>query len=133
MRNPDGKAVRGICGHQPVLGFVMIQVPFLDLGITIGFDFMLLPESIPSIFSMRDIYNNGLDISHRRKVITFAGMEQKLTLYNYFLTTEWTPHDVPFSLYTENELRNMHRMFRHQYIQWTTGLLKRASGGQLDG
>lgn len=39
---------------------------------------------------------------------------------------------MPFALYTEDELRAIHRNFGHPSIRATEGLLKRAEGGVLD-
>lgn len=132
MRNPDGSAVRGIRGLQPALGFLMIQVPFMDLQITIGVDFMIFSGNIPSLLSLRDIHDNGLHISLQRKVTIFPWKEHNWKFNYYFSIHEWTPHDLPFALCTQRKIRNLHRVFGHPSIRATTGFPKRVSGGQMD-
>lgn len=132
VRHPDGRMIRGIGGNQPAIGFVTIQVPFRDLNLTIDVDFMLVSGSIPSLLSLRDVYENGLDISLQRQMITFRDKCQKLDFDNFFLIHNWTPNDVPYSLYTEGELRKIHKVFGHPSVTAASGLIKRALGGNLD-
>lgn len=50
---------------------------------------------------------------------------------DYFLLQSWYPTYMSFSLYTETELRNIHRIFGYPTIHATDGFPSRATGETL--
>lgn len=110
---------------------VMVQIPVKDLELVIDVHFMAIGANIPTSLSMKDMLNNGLAIYIYECTIKLNGIAQRLHLNNFFLIHIWGPTDMPFAMYTERELRMIHRWFRHP-IKWATeGLLRRAACGKL--
>lgn len=50
---------------------------------------------------------------------------------NYFFVYRWATEDIPFVLYTERELRKIHRTFGNPPIKATDGFLGRYVGGMI--
>lgn len=129
---PSEKRVKGIGGRQVVVGVANIQIPFDKLGLIIDVWFAILDADVPTLLSLRDLWINGLDISIQECVIKLGQKKQELEMVNFFLVYKWQPGVLSYALYTEKELRTIHRTFGHPSIKATTSLLKRASGDELD-
>lgn len=74
---------------------------------------------------------NGSDISPQGRYIHIGGQRQELILENYLLVCNWGADVTPFALYTEGELRRIHRGFGHPPIRSTHILLKGVHEGKL--
>lgn len=59
---PDRK-IRGIGGTRKELGLEMIQIPFTDLVIVEYMYLLTIDEDVSSLLSLRDMYENVLDLS----------------------------------------------------------------------
>ena len=127
-----GKQVRGIGGCSIAIGEARVQIPFKDLGIIIDVKFLILKDKIPSLLSMKDMLDNGLDLSIQGRYITLGNRKQDLHFQNYFLIHRWMPHEQPYVFYTFPELQRIHATFGHPSIKATRNLLKRASGKSTD-
>lgn len=95
------------------MGSTVVQITLKDIVMVIDVELLLLSDEFPSLISLRDLVENGLNISIQDFVIKHDGMEQPLTIETYFLVYSWTPEDVPYFFYTEMELRTIHRTFVH--------------------
>lgn len=132
MGSSNGREVKGIRGIKRSIGIILIQIPFVDLNLQIDVEFLLLDDpNVPSLLSMRDMARNGLDVSLQKKLVTFAGKEQKLQMINYSIIHIWLPHEWPYALYTELELRKIHRNFGYPSVRATEGLPRRAAGANV--
>lgn len=101
---------------------------FTVITIIVNVDFLILSESVPSLLSMKDMVLKKLDISIQKCDVTYAGLFQKLTMEKYFLIHGWKPRDLPYLLYSEEELRTIHGSFGHPSVRATEGPWKIASG-----
>lgn len=128
---PRTKGITGIGGRKAGRGTVMIQIPFPNLSIIINIDFLLIDSNVPTLLCMKDMIDNNLDISIQDRNIRYKNKVQKLVLENYFLVYRWSIDDMTYVLYTEGELRRIHKTFGHPSIDTTLKILKRASGDKL--
>lgn len=132
IRPPTKNNLRGIGGQQRVIGEATIQIPFNKLGLVIDVDFAIINSDIPTLLSNKDMIDNGLDLSLQGHYLHIGPLRQPLSLENYFLVYRWSADDTPYALYTEPELRRIHRTFGHPSVKATYNLLKRASKTGLD-
>lgn len=131
MRKPS-RGLKGLGGKSKVLGEAMIQIPFCALHLIIDVVFAIVEEDIPSLLSNKDMLDNGLDISLQGKYLYIGSRRQPLVLDNYFFIYRWSTRNVPYALYTENELRRIHRGFGHPSVRATRNLLARSNNGNLN-
>lgn len=132
IRATERRTLRGIGGHGTIVGEAMIQIPFGDLGLVIDVTFTILEEDVPSLLSNRDMIDNGLDLSLQGRYLYKGSRKQPLALENYFLIYRWKAGTTPFALYSEGELRRIHRGFGHPSVRATEKLLERAAGENID-
>lgn len=122
----EQRGIRGVGGSAKIIGSANIPVPFRDLKLVIDVQFRIVNEKVPSLLSNKDMIDNGLDISLQRKTISHGKQEQSLDFENYFLIHRWRSDDISYSMYTEKELRKLHRVFGHPSVRALTNLLRRA-------
>lgn len=126
----NDEGILGTGRRVPFMGTVFIQISFSGLQVEIDVDFLLVDKAVPARLSMRDMLQNGLDISLQDAAIFIgtgiAKRANQLQLCNFFLTHTWMPSSMPWSLFTEPELRKIHRMFGHSSVRDTMALLRRA-------
>lgn len=132
IRPAGNRGVKDIGGTEKEIGKVLIDVPFRLLNLIIAIEFLFLPKNCPTLLSMKDMLDNSLDISIQNATVSYGGKTQKLIMDNFFLKQKWGPDDIPHALYTENELRTIHRSSGHPSIKATEGLIGRSRGGNLD-
>lgn len=132
MRPPKNN-VKGIGGRSSSIGEATLQIPFDKLGIIIDVEFSILAKDTPSLLSNRDMIVNGLDISWQGGYLYLGERRQPFTFENYFYIHRWSARDVPFVLYTDDELRRIHRTFGHPSVSSTYKPLKRANKAPLKG
>lgn len=133
LRIDASRSVKGVRGTQKGIGAARIDIPFKCLKITISVLFLILKGEIPGLLSMRDMITNGLELSLQKATISFAGLHKDLELKNIFLVHNWNPDDMSYALYTESELRKIHRNFGHPSVNAMGNLLRRASQAEIDG
>lgn len=89
------KTILGIGGKEKGVGLIKIQILFTGLGIIIDFEFLLVSSAIPSIVSMKDMLDNGLDISILDATVLLNGRSHQVTILNVFLIHTWDPNNLP--------------------------------------
>lgn len=82
---------------------------------------------MPSLLSNRDLIDNGLGIRLQGGYLHVGDSKQPLTLDNYFFIYKWDARSIPYVLYTEHELRSIHRAFGHPSVSSLHKVLKKAS------
>lgn len=127
IRNANGRKLIGVGGVVKALGLVKLQIPFAGLHLVLDVDFLVIDKEIPTMMCLRDMYENDLDISIQEKYVSYGELRYPLNTENYFLTHRWVKSDMPFVLYTETQLRRIHRSFGHPSVRAMGNLLKRAS------
>lgn len=121
------KDLKGVGGNGKVIGEPHIQIPFNALRLIIDVTFSIMEQDTPSLLSNKDMIDNGLDVSLQGRYLHVGQRRQPLSIENYFLVYRWTARNTSFALYTEQELRKIHRSFGHPSVRATEQLLKRAS------
>lgn len=74
----------------------------------------------------------GRTFPFKKARINFKDKIQALKMMNFFLMHTGKPPDMTYALYTEAQVRAIHRNFRNPSIRGTEGLLRRAQEGRLD-
>lgn len=74
-----------ILGASAVIGTARIQIPFSALRMIIDVEFEIIDEDVTSLLTIRDMIDNGLDISLQERYLHVGKLRQPLTLEKYFL------------------------------------------------
>jgi len=119
----SSKRVSGLGGSKRSIGTASIPIPFPELGLVCEIDFHIIEDDVPSLLSLRDLKQTGVDLSIQRDCLSFIGREQKLIHENDFLYYRWTP-DI--ALFTYAELTKLHRSFGHPSVSALHKILRRA-------
>lgn len=130
--SPPCKNVKETGGRLRPIGEATIQIPFLLLNLVIDVDFSILKDDLPSLLSNRDLIDYGLDVSLQGAHLHIGDFKQPLVLENYFFIFEWDASSIPYMLYTDRELRSIHRAFGHLSVSSLRKLLKKSSKELLD-
>lgn len=69
-----------IGGRKVSIGTALIQITFKALHLVIDVDFLLLSEEVPILFSMRDMFQNGFEISIQRAQVMHGQRTQRLKI-----------------------------------------------------
>lgn len=88
--------------------------------------FSILEENSPSLLSNKDMLENGLDISLQGSFLYVGDRLQPLTMKNFFSVHRWNGADTLFGLFTESDLRRIHKTFGHPSVPATHMLLQHA-------
>ena len=128
----DSKNINGLFTGASSMGTAVIPIPFLGLGLILDIRFRIMENNCESLFCLHDLKDNCLNLDVQREKILFNGKEQDLILRNDFLIYEWSPEDMHVVLYTEQELRQLHRNFGHPTISALKKMLKRANPEHQD-
>jgi hypothetical protein len=81
--------------------------------------------AVPSFQSLKDLRESGVELSIQRKSLLLSGKEQPLHLENGFLVQKWEENEA-LALFTEDQLRKLHRSFGHPTAGSLYRLLKGA-------
>lgn len=68
----------------------------MNLGIVIDLRFQIIATKIPTLLCVKDMIENGLDISIKYPVVKMGDKEQRIQLGNYLLVHRWYPNNVQF-------------------------------------
>ena len=120
----DKKNIIGLGSRNQTIGTALVTVPFSDLDLWIDVKFRIVNTKCPTLLSLKDMIQNGLDISIQERTISFKHKRQSLTFENYFLIHRWRSQDMSF--YTEPELKRLHRVFGHPSVTALKHLLRKA-------
>ena len=123
----DTRGLKGIGGQSQCIGTSIVQIPFNDLNLILDGKFRILQDTCPSLLSLKDMKQNGLDLSIQQHLLYFKYKCQNLIFENDFLKYKWNKADVEYALYTDVELRRLHRVFGHPSVSSLQKLLKRAN------
>ena len=123
----ENKGLNGIGGKSVAIGSAKIPIPFIELGIVIDVRFRIMRDRCPSLLSLKDMISNGLDLSIQEKTISIGDEKQSLLFENDFLKHKWSPKDMDTALYTEDELRKLHKHFGHPSVHALHKLLRTAN------
>ncbi len=118
------KILHGVGGTAQTIGQVRIVIPMPALGIQNPTMFHIVDAPLPSILLLRDLRNMGVEPSIQKDCLTMKGKKQPLKTFNGLLYYVWNPPDVV--LYTETELRKLHRSFGHPSVGALSRMLVRA-------
>lgn len=129
---PSTRRIRLMGGKKGAVGEVIIQILFNYLGVIIDVRFNILNGIVHTLLSTKDIWSNGLEISIQECVITQDVRKQRLEMIDFFLVYRWQPHNLSYEIYTEGELKSIHRALGHPSIRANTNLLRKANGNQLE-
>jgi hypothetical protein len=110
------RPIKGIGGRRMTIGCPTIPIPLSTIGITITVDFQIIEGNVPSLLSLADVKRNMLDVKMLENRIEVGGKSQPLTFENGFLVHKWKNSDVFRALYTEAEVRKLHRSFGHPCV-----------------
>lgn len=91
----------------------MTQIPFNLLKPIIDVEFIIMQTNFPTLFSMKDMVNIGLDNSIQGRFVSHGEERQLIRMWDYFLIYQRGRTDLNLSIYTEVDVRNIHRNFRH--------------------
>ena len=127
----DARTLKGTGGLSSAIGSACIPIPFKSLNLIVDVKFQSLKYNVPTLLCMKDMIQNGLDISIQKKEIRYKNPSHPLHFENYFLIHKWNPGDVSYSLYTEEELRKLHRTFAHLTVSSFIKLLKFARPDEM--
>lgn len=113
-----------------VLGETTIQISFNGLGLiidVIDVEVSILKNDCASLLRNRDMIINGLDIILEGGYLHIGSLKEPLKLVNFFYVYNWSAHDTPYALCTEDDLRKIHKGFDHPLVRTTYNLLSRAN------
>ena len=123
------RSVRGIGGVcVKTIGKATVAVPFPDIGVVCDITFHITEGHNPTLLSLRDLKNTGLDLSIQKNCVHMMGKSQKLVHENDFLYYRWKPD---LHLYTYGELRKLHRSFGHPTVSALQKVLKQARPAEM--
>lgn len=91
-----------------------------------------MKEHVSTLLSMKYMVENGWDISIQGRYVRLGAWQHPLLMENYFLVRRWKPTDLHCILYTEQELRTLHRSFDHPSVEVLEKLLDGATGSRLE-
>ena len=116
------RSVRGIGGVcVKTIGKATVAVPFTDIGVVCDITFHITEGHNPTLLSLRDLKNIGLELSIQKNCVHMMGKSQKLVHENDFLYYRWKPD---LHLYTYGELKKLHRSFGHPTVSALQKMLK---------
>lgn len=85
INRTEKKTICGLNSNNPAIGTATMAIPFYDLDLWIDVEFGIMEFDCPSLLSMRDMVNNGLDISLQNKWVSYKHKFQDIAFENYFL------------------------------------------------
>lgn len=72
------------------------------------------------------MFQNGLEISIQRVQVMHGQRTQNERFENFFVIHGWEPEHIAFALYTESDIRTIHRNVGHTSVTGTEELLRKA-------
>ena len=126
------KLMKGLGGNVRTIGSANIPIPLKNIRVIIDIKFHIIMQStVPSLLSNRDMIVNGLDLDIQEPCLIFEGKKEPLELKDFFLIYNWSPEEVSYSLYTEIELRKLHRSFGYPSVNSLLKVLKIAGAHEV--
>lgn len=112
LRTIDGASIQGIGGRMKSIGTAIVQIPVRQLQLIIDLEFLVIPDDIPYLWSMKYMVHNGTNIRIQHHHDRLGDHIHKLSMENYFLSHRWSRTSMPFSFYTETECSTVERSKR---------------------
>lgn len=75
---------------------------------------------------------NGLDISLQGIYLYIGRLIQPLEIENVFFVNRWMAEKIRYAVYTEKELRTIHRSLGHPTVNAAHNLMKRENKKELE-
>lgn len=125
------RGVKGIAGKTGAIDEVTIQIPITDIGIIIHVEFSVLPGDTPSLLSNKDMIESGLDFGLQSGCIHVGDKRKALHLGNYFYIHRCPKKSILYVMFTEKELRLIHRSFGHPSVSSNHKFLRKESSEPL--
>lgn len=125
INRQDLKGIKGLLGSPSSIGTAVIPILFGNLTVILDIKFVIMRQDCQTLFFLNDLKENGLNLDVQRDKMEFGDKEQDLLLEKDFLKHKWPPSDMPYVLYTESELRSLHRNFEHPAMSSFKRVLKR--------
>ena len=66
------KSVSGTGGKNNSIGVARIPIPLRDLNLVINVRFQIMGDDVPSLLSMKDMKDNGIEISIQKEKYTIS-------------------------------------------------------------
>jgi hypothetical protein len=81
------KTFNGIGGRRESIGSTNITIPFPHLGICAHITFEIIDANVPSLLSLKDLREAGVDLSIQRNTLSLMGREQPHcgVIFSYFM------------------------------------------------
>jgi hypothetical protein len=131
VRPDQTRRIAGIAGGVAVLGRALIPVAFPELGLVLDVNFKIT-EHGPSLLCLRDMKDANFQLDIQRNLLWHGKKAQHLRLDNDHLLHLWTPETACTTLYTEVEVRKLHRAFGHPSVEKLANLLKTARPDEVN-
>ena len=128
----DNRSLNGIGGKSRAIGTAIIPIPFNSLGVVLDVKFRIMKDHCPSLLSLRDMIDSGMEISIQDKTVSIGDRTQEISFENDFLKYKWKASDMATTLYTEQELRRLHKHFGHPTTHAMHKLLRTARPDECD-
>lgn len=117
IHGTKSRIVRSVGGTSTTSIAVSIEITLTYLEVIIDVHFLVAVENIPTLLPMEDVVENGLDISIQDCFTSLGQKRHLLAMESFFLIHVWSPSDLPYVLYTEKELVNLHKTSGHPSIR----------------
>lgn len=78
----------------------MIKILFSGLKVVIIVYFVIFSSEIPTLLSMKDMYDSGLDIRIQERFISLGQVRHEISMEDYFLVYQYKSSYILFTLYT---------------------------------
>lgn len=88
----------------------MILVPFNDLDVIIDVSVLVILESLPTLLRMKDMLGNGLKTSIQGQYVSSENSSSQ-DYAKHFLFHRCYQEDMPYEIYTKQELRTLRGTF----------------------
>lgn len=126
------RTIGGIAGGQSVVGSASIPVSFPEIGIVLDVDFAIT-EGGPNLLCLAEMKRNRIQLDVLGDMVWHNGRGQRLHLVNNLLVHKWEPRSPAEALYTEAEVRQLHRAFGHPSVEKLSNLLSVARPEEMNG
>lgn len=123
IRQTEGKTLRAIGCSGKSIDMDRIEIPFTELIIIIDVDFAILKEDVSSFQSNLDMIENGRDIPLQERYPHIVSLRQPLAFESFFFIYRSDLNSIQYVLYTEKDIRQIHRGFEQTSVQKTYDLL----------
>ena len=131
INRSEVRSLNGLGGRQTPIGTVTIPITSKHPKLVMDVKFCIINNHIYTLLSMKDMLDNGIDLSIKRRTMFHKHKEHQLALENYFPLHRWDRGDMTYSHHTESQLHPLHRVFGHPFVSALLNLLSRCHPDKL--